>query len=159
MRRSSMGVTVGGLALAMSLAALAAEVAPPDADVSVTVTRGDPAGAPVTVDGQVSKPEGDSEDVVNYRVEGVPPGSQATVLRVSVKCSGVATNTTRFLGTGINKIGCNGNNGRLLERILNANSNPAGSIRIRADSGPGSPGNPAYVAYTLTFTAAPYRPN
>ena len=132
-------------------------VAPPDSDAEVTVQYADP-GRPVSVEGEVSKPQGDLEDVIRYRVEGVTGTTRAN-LRVSIKCTGVATGTTKIFAGTFNKTGCNANNGQVMEMQMNANSTPTGTIRIRADSGPGSATNPAYVKYTLTFTASPYRPN
>jgi hypothetical protein len=146
-------------AAALTLPAQAQDpVAPADSDYEVTVQRGDP-GTPVSIEGEVSKPKGDLEDVIRYRVEGIPAGSQATQLRVTVKCTGTATNTTQFFAGTFNKTGCGASNTRVLEQTMNANSTPTGTIRIRANSGPGSATNPAYVKWTLTFIASPYRPN
>jgi hypothetical protein len=157
MRTTALRTLALGAALLAVPATASNQVAAPDSDAEVTVQYADP-GRPVSVEGEVSKPEGDFEDVIRYRVEGVAGAVRAN-LRVSIKCTGVATNTTKIFGGGRNKTGCNASNGQVFEQVMNANSTAAGTIRIQANSGPGSATNPAYVKYTLTFTASPYRPN
>jgi uncharacterized protein YraI len=118
------------------------QVAPDDGNHSANINLD---GA-IVVSDYVSYPNGDTEDTIFYRVDGLNnsvalPGGQATYT-VVLTCSGNGTQYIQMEMQG-STYGC----GQVATRIVNADSNN-GVIRIRATGG-----SDTYVQWTLNVTA------
>ena len=121
---------------------VAAPVAPPDSNYSLQV----PLDGTVSTTDFVSFPDGDTEDVVSYAVNGLNnsvalPGGQAN-LTLSFSCFGTGTQFITFIVDGQSR-SC----GQSYNRTVNADSR-TGAVRIQATGGAGT-----YVQWVVTGSA------
>lgn len=120
----------------------AAQIAPPDSNYALNIQL-DGSGAVSEV---VSFPDGDTEDVVSYAVNGLNnsvalPGGQAN-LTFTFSCSGTGTQFVVFIVDGQTKT-C----GQTHLRVVNADSR-TGAVRVRATGGTGT-----FVQWTVSAVA------
>lgn len=148
------------LALGLGLATAAAAqttVAPADSDATVTVACEGPAQS---ISGEVSSPQGDTTDAIDYTVENVvkkPGNTGLFTFNAHVQCA-VASPATRFtLPGGRTEIGCGTGKKQLFDMTLNANSGRTGRVTVQSAAMPGNQG--AHAKYTLSFWCGVYRAN
>lgn len=157
--RNQIATVVGmGLALSLVPAPGRAQVAAADSDTSVSVQC--PAsnyGTPVTVEGEVSAPQGDGTDVINYTVD-VPPRSGSNTglwaLKGTVKC--LVGNSITFTAGGRTDR-CSGNK-TIVDLTLTPTSTKTGKVTIQSIR-PSPQQAPVYTKYSLTFNCNIYRAN